>query len=91
MVWTPDPLPWPPVRPRVFSYIDTRPEVCYTLGMEPMTDRIATTEGLLRAREEELDRRLLESPEVLAQRVEVEMIKNLRWSAPWLIPLIINK
>lgn len=58
--------------------------------MEPMTDRIATTEGLLRAREEELDRRLLESPEVLAQKVEVELIRNLRFTAPWLIPMIIN-
>ncbi len=58
--------------------------------MEALTDRIATTEGLLRAREEELDRQLLERPQVVAQRVEVEIIKNAKRNAPWLLPMIVK-
>ena len=38
-----------------------------------------------RIREEELDRQLLSSPVTLAQRVEVELIRNLKRNAPWLL------
>lgn len=44
----------------------------------------------LRARELELDRQVLTDPRVHAQRIHVELIKQLREQAPWLLPTIIN-
>ena len=43
----------------------------------------------LRSKEHELDRAVLRHPAVQAQRVEVELIKNLRENAPWMIPLVL--
>lgn len=56
-----------------------------------MTRFEAMSPSALKARELELDRRLLNRPEVAAQRVERQLIKRLQISAPWLIPLIIDK
>ena len=49
------------------------------------------SEAKLRLTEKELDRKLLNSPAAIAQRVEVELIKNLKRNAPWLIPMTIAK
>ena len=58
--------------------------------LQKMTNSVAMSTGLLRAREEELDRALLNSPAVIAQRVEVELIKKLKRDAPWLLPMVIK-
>lgn len=44
--------------------------------------------GYLEERENELNRRLLESPGAMSQRIENELIDRLRVNAPWLIQLI---
>jgi hypothetical protein len=45
---------------------------------------------MLASREAELDRKLLNSPVAIAQRVQIELIKELRKNAPWLIPMAIK-
>ena len=47
-------------------------------------------DGVLRFREYELDRVLLNNPKVIAQRVERELIKRLQVTAPWLLPMVIK-
>ncbi|REK56690.1 MAG: hypothetical protein DWQ49_09980 [Bacteroidetes bacterium] len=59
--------------------------------LESLNDYIVSYEDELLHRELELDRRLLNSAVGISQRVEVELIKRLRITAPWLIPMIINK
>ena len=58
------------------------------IQISPLTVSDILSPGVMAAREAELDRRLLNSPQALAQRVEVELIKNLKVNAPWLIPHI---
>ena len=45
---------------------------------------------MLQSREVELDRKLLNSPIAISQRVHVELIKELRKNAPWLMPMAIK-
>lgn len=60
------------------------------LKLDPITSEVVDAPGLLRARESELDRELMARPEVVAQRVEVELIKRLTKTAPWLLPTILR-
>lgn len=53
-----------------------------------ISDSIVELPGILKARETELDRSILNRPSVIAQRVEVELIKRLQREAPWLIPML---
>lgn len=55
--------------------------------LSPVTDYVAISPGLLKAREIELDNRILRRPEVVAQAVQVELIKLLRRDCPWLLPI----
>jgi len=56
------------------------------LARIPISDNLL----MLRSREAELDRKLLNSPVAISQRVHVELIKELRNNAPWLIPIAIK-
>lgn len=53
-----------------------------------ISDNIVELPGILKAREADLDRSVLNRPTVIAQRVEVELIKRLQREAPWLIPML---
>jgi hypothetical protein len=79
----------------VFYILDSRFSVCYTLNMnavklKPLAYHDLLSEEILRYRELELDRKLLNSPEVIAQRVERELIKRLQITAPHLIGNVIH-
>lgn len=56
----------------------------------PITSIDVGTDWVLKAREAELDRKLLNDPRVVAQRVERELIKRLQETAPWLLPMVIK-
>lgn len=60
------------------------------LNLDPITSEVVDAPGLLHARELELDRALMARPEVLAQKVEVELIKRLEHTAPWLLPMALR-
>ena len=95
----------PPVASRIHPHswclayphvdIDNGPPVCYNVSVIGQADDepllIYGDELTLRIREAELDRRSLLSPQGIAQRVEVELIKNLQERAPWLIEYGIRK
>lgn len=75
--------------------LDTRISVWYTLRMvQPKLKQMSTfdvmSSEILRYREMELDRILLQQPEVIAQRVERELIKRLQITAPYLIGMVIK-
>lgn len=55
-----------------------------------MTNVEALSVEVLQWRELELDRVLLNSPVVIAQRVERELIKRLQITAPYLVPMVIR-
>lgn len=78
--------------------VDNAPTACYNPAMSiqresvavpPLSDLVVTTPGSLRFREHLLDGELINSPQAMAQRVECELIKNLRETAPWMMPLIL--
>ena len=52
------------------------------IKIDPMT---------LRLREHELDRELMNRPSTIAQKVEVELIKRLERSAPYLLPIVMAR
>ncbi|MCK5609671.1 hypothetical protein KAR91_47800 [Candidatus Pacearchaeota archaeon] len=58
--------------------------------LKPMSSADISNDGVLRYREYELDRALLNNPKVIAQRVERELVKRLQITAPWLLPLVIK-
>ena len=60
-------------------------------GLPPISDFVCLESGSLEFREAYLNDQLVKSPQALAQRVEIELIKNLRKTAPWLIPIAICK
>jgi len=71
------------------------PPVCYTFSMKSVRLKILTnievlSEDTLKYREMELDRALLNSPAVIAQKVERELIKRLQITAPYLVPMVIK-
>lgn len=57
---------------------------------KPITDIDVLHPESLAAREAELDARLLASPVTISQQVEVELIKRLQVTAPWLVPMTIR-
>jgi hypothetical protein len=57
----------------------------------PIDRRVALMEGSLEYRERVLNEALENSPQAIAQRVEVELLKNLTETAPWLIPYSIRQ
>jgi len=58
--------------------------------LQPMTNIEAHSANVLAYRELELDRALLNSPAVIAQKVERELIKRLQITAPYLVPMVIK-
>ena len=75
--------------------LDTRLSVCYTFPMiapklQPITNIEALSVEILAYREMELDRALLNTPAVIAQKVERELIKRLQITAPYLVPMVIK-
>ena len=42
----------------------------------------------LKVRELELDTKLVDTPKAQAQRVHCELLKELKKTAPWMIPLV---
>lgn len=75
--------------------LDTMLRICYTFSMrnvhlQQMTNIQAISVEILAYREMELDRALLNSPAVIAQKVERELIKRLQLTAPYLVPMVIK-
>ena len=69
--------------------------MCYTFTMKSVQLKVLTnievlSEDVLKYREMELDRALSNSPIVIAQKVERELIKRLQITAPYLIPMVIR-
>jgi len=60
------------------------------IQLQPMTNIEAHSADVLAYRELELDRALLNSPAVIAQKVERELIKRLQITAPYLVPMVIK-
>ena len=58
--------------------------------LKHMTSTEVANSDVLRFRELELDRVLLNSPKVIAQKVERQLIKRLQITAPYLIPMVIK-
>ena len=58
--------------------------------LQQMTNIQAISVEILAYREMELDRALLNSPAVIAQKVERELIKRLQLTAPYLVPMVIK-
>lgn len=58
--------------------------------LQPLTNIEALSIEILAYREMELDRALLNSPVVIAQKVERELIKRLQITAPYLVPMVIK-
>ena len=58
--------------------------------LKPLTNIEALSTEILEYREMELDRALLSSPAVIAQKVERELIKRLQITAPYLVPMVIR-
>lgn len=61
-----------------------------TPQLKTLTNIEALSMEILAYREMELDRALLNSPAVIAQRVERELIKRLQITAPYLVPMVIR-
>lgn len=59
-------------------------------NLKPMSNLEAMSSEVLAYREMELDRALLNSAPVVAQRVERELIKRLLITAPYLIRMVIK-
>lgn len=58
--------------------------------MKALTSHDIQSQVALKARELELEARLLARPEVQAQRIHCELIKELERNAPWLLPMIMR-
>jgi len=58
---------------------------------EPISRVNILTPGSLEYREKILNAQLENSPQAIAQRVEIQLLKNLQESAPWLIPYSIRQ
>ena len=61
-----------------------------TPNLKILTSDIVVSTEILAYREMELDRAILNSPAVIAQKVERELIKRLQITAPYLIPMVIR-
>lgn len=58
--------------------------------LKPLTNIECLSAEVLAYRELELDRALLNSPAVVAQRVERELLQRLQITAPYLVPMVIR-
>ena len=61
-----------------------------SVQLKVLTNIEVLSEDVLKYREMELDRALSNSPIVIAQKVERELIKRLQITAPYLIPMVIR-
>jgi len=61
-----------------------------SVRLKILTNIEVLSEDTLKYREMELDRALLNSPAVIAQKVERELIKRLQITAPYLVPMVIK-
>ena len=89
------PVLWSYVLTPPFAYVilfDMNPTLCENSqvvkasSLPPLTAAICLESGSLEFREAVMRDQLESSPAAIAQLVEIELIKNAKRNAPWLIP-----